>query len=472
VSVIVAGLVVVAALPYVVLAAEGTPAPEAVAPLALLGAQPLGTYLLPSRPPSTEGYYFLGWVAAGLAAVGAVAPAPPARRGLLVALAVGWVIALGYAWRSPGGTLVPLPLGWAAAVVPGFGAFRAPVRLGLGVAVAAAALAGLGWAAVERVLGRWRMLGTAVVVVLLVAQMAGSAPVPLRAVASGATLPAIARWLADAPRGPVLEVPVGVVDEDFRADVWAARWQSGYQYASTVHWQRLLNGYSAHPPDSFYLLMTLATRLPAADSLQELVDLSGVRWLVVHRALLAPSERAAWDDAPPRGATRRATLGDDDVFEVELPPRRDLQPLLRDPRRRPTTLGGLSRAPLPPDALRGELDDVDFPARVPPALPVHGRVTIVNRGTRTWPGFDPDRRGLVGVAYRWRDEATTVPGVITTRLARDLAPGEAVRIPFTVLAPAHPGAHELVVTLRQHGGPWFDEAAGVAVRLTVRVGDE
>ena len=54
----------------------------------------------------------------------------------------GWVVSLGYAraWRRRRPT--PLPLGWLAALVPGFGTFRAPVRLGLGVALAMPALAG------------------------------------------------------------------------------------------------------------------------------------------------------------------------------------------------------------------------------------------------------------------------------------------------------------------------------------------
>jgi hypothetical protein len=419
-----------------------------------------------ARPPSTAGYYFLGWTCIALALVGIVAGAS-VRRGLLLVLVTGWVASLGYATRGADGTTM-LPLGWAAALIPGFGAFRAPVRLGLAVALAAAALAGLGWAAIERRLPHTRVRAVLGGVVLLLALVElRPARVPLRAVAE---MPASDRWLREAAPGPVLEVPVGLVDDDFRADVWAARWQSGYQYASTLHWRPLLNGYSAHPPDSFFLLMALARRLPDDDALSDLVDLTGLRWLVVHGGLLAPAERARWERTLPSGLVERAVLGDTRVLEVRLPQRRDLVGALRAARARPTTLRGLPREPLPPPALRGALRDVELGDHVPAGLPLHGRVTVENRSSHVWPGFDPDRRGLVGVAYRWRREDVTLPGIVTTRLAHDLEPGESLRLPFSVVAPDRPGRWELVLTLRQHGGPWFDEAADIAVVRPVVVG--
>jgi hypothetical protein len=352
-----------------------------------------------------------------------------------------------------------------------FGAFRAPVRLGLAVALAAPALAGLGWAAIERRLPQTRSarcgaLGLAV-------RSSRWTPCARAARAVRRRRPPCRPRTAgfrEAAAGPVLEVPVGLVDDDFRADVWAARWQSAYQYASTLHWRPLLNGYSAHPPDSFFLVMALARRLPDDDALSDLVDLTGVRWLVVHTGLLAPSERARLGAALPSGLAERAVLGDARVFEVRLPPRRDLMGALRAARPRPTTLHGLAREPLPAAALRGALRDVELGDRVPPGLPLSGRVTVENQSRAVWPGFDPDRRGLVAIAYRWRQGDVTLPGILTTRLAHDLEPGAKIRVPFSVMAPEQPGRWELVLTLRQHGGAWFDEAAGLAVVRTVRVG--
>ena len=97
-------------------------------------------------------------------------------------------------------------------------------------------------------------------------------------------------------------------------------------------------------------------------------------------------------------------------------------------------------------------------------------LTVRNQGSATWPGFDPARDGLVGVAYRWRRaDGTTTAGPLFTRTGRDVAPGETISVPFAVTAPHEPGSYELVVTLRQDGGPWFDEAAGVAARARVDV---
>jgi hypothetical protein len=50
---------------------------------------------------------------------------------------------------------------------------------------------------------------------------------------------------------------------------------------------------------------------------------TGLRWLVVHRAVLGPAERDAWERVPASLASR-VTLGDDTVFEVTMPPRTDL----------------------------------------------------------------------------------------------------------------------------------------------------
>ncbi len=462
------------ALPYLILARTGAFSGlggGGAERIALLGANPLGTFVLRSRPPSTDGYWFLGWVCIALAATAVVARPSgrgdaAIRRGLLLVLVAGWIASLGYSRALTSGDSVPLPLGWLAGLIPSFGTFRAPVRLGLGVALAAPALAGLGVAFLARRLRSAAGPLAGVVLATIVAEF-WPAPVPLRAVPD---IPAVYGWLHAAPPGPVLEVPAGFVDDDFRADVWAVRWQSGYQYASTTHWQRLLNGYSAYPPQSFFFLMAIARRLPEADALADLVDLTGLRWLVVHRASLTAAERAAWERDVPTGLAPRATLGDDAVFEVLLPARTDLVGVLRDERRRPATLRGIPRDPLPIAALRGALHDVELGSRVLPGLPMHGHVTVENRSESAWPGFDPDRRGLVGIAHRWRRAEATLPGLVTTRLARDLAPGESARVPFSVVAPDRPGRWELVLTLRQHGGPRFDDATGLAVVRPVVVG--
>jgi hypothetical protein len=476
-----AGVPVVAlAWPYATLGRLGA-IPRVVATAASIGttleaaaADPVRTYLFPVRLGSLDGYYFVGWTCAALAALGALAGGrrSGARAGLVLALVTGWILSLGYAWRLPHGGLLPLPLGWLAATLPGLGSLRAPLRLGVTAAFAAAALAGVGYAAAERRVGGRAARGALLAAVAVLALVeATPRAIPLRQEPPGGRVPEVYGWLAAQAGGPVLELPVGFLDRDFLGDVAAVGWQSGYQEFSAPAFWPLLNGYSGYPPESFFFLMAIARRLPAPGAVRDLVELSGVRWVVVHRDALPPDARAVWD-AHGDDATlvRRAVFGPDVAFEVTAAPRRDLRPLLRDEAPRPRTLAGLARSPLPPAATRGALDQLQVPAVMLAGGLHQGAVTVRNDGEQPWPGFDPTREGLVGVAYRWRAaDGTTTPGTVTTRTGADVLPGASIRLPFAIASPREPGRYELLVTLRQDGGPWFDETAGVQARAPVEV---
>jgi hypothetical protein len=462
-------------------------------PLELVAANPFGTYFLPHDPTSPDGYYFIGWTCCALALAGvfaarrtrhaetaAIARPMPPRGGLLLVLLAGWLLSLGYGYQLPGGTVLPLPLDWLARALPVMGSVRAPVRLGIVVALAMPALAGIGYALLERYL-RGRAGRAALLVAVAAASLYETTPaaIPLRPVSAGTETSSLYRWLAAQPPGPVLELPVGFLDRDFRGDLQAIHQHSRYQYFSTQHWRPLLNGYSGHPPESFFFLMAIARRLPAADALQDLVDLAGVRWIVVHRSLLRGDERAAWDHAEERvnrtGLVPRATFGENLLFEVRLPARRDVSASLRTETPQLRTLNGLSRDPLPKAALHGTLTDLTVPAALLAGAVHHGRVSVRNLSDWPWPGFDPIRRGLVNVSYRWRrvdgspKDGRQILRSVSTRVGRDLGPGESMRLPFAILAPPDPGRYELTVTLHQDGGPWFDKAGGVAARIMVNV---
>jgi len=476
-----AAVVLALSLPYVLLQRSGAiPSFRGMAGghLELEAARPLSTYLVHHRPASADGYYFLGWSCAILAVLGALMPARHTcrqdrmvRAGLLTVLAAGWLLSLGYAWRLPGGGALPMPLGWLAAVVPALGSIRAPLRLGVIVTLAAAALAGTGYARIERrVRSPLLRVALAAAVALLFLYEGVPRAVPLRRLPVASEIPPVYRWLVTQPSGPLLELPVGFVDHDF-TDISAVRWQSTYHYLSTAHWRPLLNGYSGYPPESFFFLMAIARRLPAPDALQDLVDLSGLRWLIVHRGWLPAAARQSWPDVDRTDAlVRRAAFGDDVIYEVRLAPRRDLRGLIRAGTRDGYTLSGLARAPLTPEAARGTLRDLDLPRTMLAGSMAFGVLSVENQSTQPWPGFDPAREGLVCVAYRWRRENGEITaGTVFTRLGRDLSPGDRMRLPFGVTAPPVPGRYELIVTLRQDGGPWFDEAGGIAALAPVEV---
>src|SRR4030095_9179081 len=107
--------------------------------------------------------------------------------------------------------------------------------------------------------------------------------------------------------------------------------------ASTVHWQPLVNGYTAYEPLLAPLLRGIMLRLPSRDALQALVDVTGARWLLLHRGglggargllrhgpALAAEPAALWPpDAPPDGLTLVARSGTDELYAITLPRRHD-----------------------------------------------------------------------------------------------------------------------------------------------------
>jgi hypothetical protein len=440
----------------------------------MVAASPLASYLPPllrgGAPGSLLSLPAVLLALVGVAALrdpsGRFAGAPCVGRLRAVALAIGitgWVLSLGPTLRFPGGLAVPLPFR-ALAFLP---ALRAPARFGTLVALGASLLAAVGVSALGA--GR-RRTGAAVAVaaVLLLAVEHQPLRLSLRPLETGARVPPVYRRLAEVGRAdPVLELPVGNDSLDFGAMNLQAR----YSYFSTYHWRPLLNGHGAYPPDSFFFLMAIARRLPAADALQDLVDLTGLRWIVLHGAARDPARAAGWTPGEVAGLGAAERLGDDLLFPVQLAPRRDLR---ADVSRRSTdevTLSGAVVRPLGPEARRGTLRDLVVAAGERRGLTYQGWVTVENRSDAVWPGFRARAAGLVHVGYRWLDpgggQAPDPPRL--SRIPTDLAPGASVRVPFAVAPPARPGAYRLHVTLVQKDGAWFDDAGGPDIETVVEV---
>jgi hypothetical protein len=278
-------------------------------------------------------------------------------------------------------------------------------------------------------------------------------------------VPPVYRWLAVHGAGePVLELPVGVDSLDYGTMAL----QSRYTYFSTWHWQPLLNGYGGYPPDSFFLVMAIARRLPERTALQQLVDLTGVRWIVRHDPRDA---EGAWPETAGGGLSEAMRWPDAVLYRVSLAQTLDFRGAIAWPAVEPVTLTGVPVAPLPPEAMRGALEVLEVPSVVRPGWTVRGEVRIVNGSDRSWPGFRPAPAGLLHVGYRWLDEQGTLldaPARLT-RVPVDLRPGESVRVPFALQAPSRGGTYRLRVTLVQLGGAWFDEHGGPAADARVEV---
>ncbi len=151
--------------------------------------------------------------------------------------------------------------------VPGFDGLRVPARFAMIVALGLSILAAFGLAAVERAASTGRsgfraprtaVVGTAAIAILLEGlavplpingyspeyKQAGLTPLP-PFVGTGRKIPPVYGYVASRlpPTASIVELPFGEVAFDVR-----------YQFYSTAHWRRLVNGYSGGAPADYGLL--------------------------------------------------------------------------------------------------------------------------------------------------------------------------------------------------------------------------
>ena len=214
---------------------------------------------------------YLGWCAVGLALAGLLRTLPRVGQRALAITAAGvgavcLVLSLGPE-QGIGGRSFSLPWGWALSVLPALQAVRVPVRWFIPLTLCLALLAG----AASR--QRRAAIGLAVLCFL----EGASLPLPLAPVPSLARLPSVYAWLAQAPRGGVIELPLWVAPQPEYPEAKRL-------YASTEHWLPLVNGYSGLTPERQRQLASEMQAFPDARSLAELRQLAeqGVKYLIVH----------------------------------------------------------------------------------------------------------------------------------------------------------------------------------------------
>ncbi len=158
-------------------------------------------------------------------------------------------------------------------IVPVLGATRAPSRWAYLFIVAVSALAAVGVRVLaERSRPGWRPVwGVAVGVLALGSAWYG----PLGTESRWSQVPAVYRWLAKAPPGPVLELPAGT-------SVWV--WTQ-YHFYTVVHRHPTVYGVVSYPPESVGFMVRMAGEWPAVPTWFVLKEL-GFRYVVVHRAWL------------------------------------------------------------------------------------------------------------------------------------------------------------------------------------------
>jgi hypothetical protein len=268
---------------------------------------------------------FLGIVPIAALVIGGVRCARE-RRGpsrqtlaLLCMMLAAVIVAFGPEIRMFGHHLAPGPYGWLRAVVPLFQNIRVNSRAGVFLALAAAMLLGT-------VASRWESRAgvMAVIALLTVGECAmvpgailGGKPV----VDTRRPPPAVYTWLAAQPGDfAIVELPI----QNLAATSYKpALHESIYMLYSTVHWKRLLNGYSGPQAVHYVELRDKAQGFPSQDSIDVFRRL-GARYVIVHRGGYGPFKWSRIEHDLPLFATQlRSVAVFDEDYVYELVPARD-----------------------------------------------------------------------------------------------------------------------------------------------------
>jgi hypothetical protein len=206
-------------------------------------------------------------------------------------------------------------------MVPGFDGLRVPARFATIVTLGLGALAALGAAAIDR---RYRARACAIAASLILLE-AVAVPIPINqnsadyrqpglaplpgSVTIGAAAPAVYRYAAQLPASAVLiELPLGEPAFDIR-----------YTFYSTLHWRRLVNGYSGGAPLEYEMLTeSLRDYATRPDRAWQAIAGSTATHVIVHEASYTGdggSRFSSWLRA--RGAREVRVFGADRLFLIQ-----------------------------------------------------------------------------------------------------------------------------------------------------------
>jgi hypothetical protein len=204
--------------------------------------------------------------------------------------------------------------------VPGFDGVRVPARYGMIVTLGLAVLGALAVAAIERRCRPWVIAGAGALIVIEAIAIpipinqnsteyaqAALAPLP-PVVATGDAAPPVYRFIAQLPQeSVVIELPLGEPAFDVR-----------YMFYSTMHWKRLVNGYSGGAPLAYeFLSEALKDVATRPDRAWQAIAASSASHAVVHESAYRGERGRHFSDwLRDRGARLVGVFGTDRVFAL------------------------------------------------------------------------------------------------------------------------------------------------------------
>jgi hypothetical protein len=382
-------------------------------------------------------------------------------------------------------------------------AYRFIVVAGFGIVV----LAACGLEAIRRLLGSVAGAVAAVLFALSLWSMPGTLlfrPFPRYEVQAQAQrsndYELLGKVIRDHGGGPLLELPLSGEVELIRGRggrgghatlLRTNTLQPDSMLGSTHHWLPLVAGFTGYQPAHRKLLLETIVRLPEGDALDDLVDMTHLRWIVLRPA-------ADWANPGDRAAFLRGLLLVDHaravwshagwtLFRIDRNPEHpDWFQAIASGRLPGHTVLGTPLAQLDPGAAVGRVRAVRAPQRVAAGRPIVLALEVTNAGDAAWPVAAPPKFGFPGMWYvpnasrrytvelfvRWRAlDANTegVPAPTHSRLRRDVPPGESVREAMHLDTPSAAGDYELTVGVRQVSGARFEGAGNEPLTLRMSI---
>lgn len=271
------------------------------------------SYILPVR--RVQHWIKNGELERGTSAIGTMVSAS------VLTVVTGFVLSLGpYLQWKRHVTRFSLPYLWLSHVLPGFSVMRSPARFAFMALFGVAVLAGIGAGVLLKIVlplvRTNRRAWSAAIVAELICVLFWEflqAPLQCKTLPPALTGHGEYAWLASQPAGsPTLELPTSTGDWSIRPMSQILQ-EVEYTYASTYHWQPLVNGFSGHIPHVSDETSAWAVKLPAPEAITALRQF-GIHFIVLHANQLTPADRARWEALPPDSGLRKTVVIDQAII--------------------------------------------------------------------------------------------------------------------------------------------------------------